>query len=54
MFPWNLVKYRKVDTAGLKKACSDREEAAQYCEKSALYMAVHNIVYRGDTVLKSL
>ncbi|KAL5378175.1 hypothetical protein DPSP01_009286 [Paraphaeosphaeria sporulosa] len=31
----------------MKKACSDCEEAAQYCEKSAMYMPIHNVMY-GD------
>ncbi|KAL5433622.1 hypothetical protein PMIN06_011635 [Paraphaeosphaeria minitans] len=47
LFPWTLTKYRKVYAAAMKKACSDCEEVAQYCEKSALYMAIHNVMY-GD------
>jgi aminoglycoside phosphotransferase (APT) family kinase protein len=53
-FPWNLTKYRKVYAAAMKKACHDCEEVAQYCEKSALYMAVQNMMYQADTVSKIL
>lgn len=51
LFPWSLAKYRKVYAEAMKDACADEEdekgEQARYCEKSALYVAVQNLMY-GD------
>jgi len=53
LFPWNLEKYRKIYADAIKDACGEDAEAAKYCEKSALYKAVHYMMFGNYNTWKT-